>query len=194
MSAPVCTADIVCAGFDEMLTLVAASVCFAVNECAPTPRVATVNVHCPPLPTTAVPSDTTPSNTSIVAPTSPVPERVGVNEYALSAFIVGAAGLAVSILSEATLESALVLPAESVADAVMLYVASASELGATLHAPNWSDVVVATSDVPEYSFTMACASAVPESVGVEEFFANGDPEIKGADGRVVSTTTTRFAL
>jgi hypothetical protein len=194
MSAPVCTADIVRAGFDEMLTFVAASVCFAVNECAPAPSVETANDHSPPLPTTAVPSDTTPSNTSIVAPTSPVPERVGVNEYALSAFIVGAAGLAVSILSEATLESALVLPAESVADAVMLYVASASELGATLHAPNWSAVVVATSDVPEYSFTMACASAVPESVGVEEFFANGDPEIKGADGRVVSTTTTRFAL
>jgi hypothetical protein len=112
----------------------------------------------------------------------------------MSAFIVGATGLAVSIVSEATLESALVLPAESVADEVMLYVASASELDATLHAPCWLAVVVATSDVPEYSLTMACGSAVPESVGVEEFFANGDPEINGADGRVVSTTITRFAL
>jgi phenylpyruvate tautomerase PptA (4-oxalocrotonate tautomerase family) len=61
----------------------------------------------------------------------------------------------VSIVSEATLESALVLPAASVADAVMLYVASVSELIATLHAPNWSAVVVAISDVPEYSLTMA---------------------------------------
>jgi hypothetical protein len=112
----------------------------------------------------------------------------------LSAFIVGAAGLAVSIVSEATLESALVLPAASVADAVMLYAASVSELIATLHALCWLAVVVATSDVPEYSLTMACASAVPESVGVEEFLANGDPEISGADGRVVSTTMTRFAL
>ena len=177
ISAPVCTADIVRAGFDETLTLVAGSVCFAVNECAPAPRVATVNDHSPPLPTTAVPSETAPSKTSTVAPTSPVPERDGVSEYALNTSIVGAAGLTVSIVSEATLESALVLPATSVADAVMLYTASASELGATLHVPLWSAVVVATSEVPAYSLTIASASAVPESVGVEEFFASGDPVI-----------------
>ena len=194
MSAPVCTADIVRAGLDETLTFDAGSVCFAVNECAPAPRVATVSVHDPPLPTTAVPSDTTPSNTSTVAPTSPAPARTGVSEYVVSALTVGATGITVSMVSEATPESALVLPALSVADAVMLYAASMSELGATLHAPYWSAVVVATSDVPEYSFTIASASAVPESVGVDEFFASGDPEISGADGRVVSTTMTRFAL
>jgi len=95
----------------------------------------------------------------------------------LSAFIVGAAGAAVSTDRDATVESLLVLPAVSVADAVMLYAASVSELSATLHAPCWSAVVVATNELDAYNLTIASASAVPEIVGEDEFFYNGDPEI-----------------
>ena len=174
--------------------MVAGSVCFAVNECAPAPRVETANDHSPPLPTTAVPSETTPSKTSTVAPTSPVPVNVGVSDSALITFIVGAAGAAVSTDRDATLESLLVLPAVSVADAVMLYAASISELSATLHAPCWSAVVVATNELDAYNLTTECGSAVPETVGVDEFLASGEPEMSGGEGRVVSTTTARFAL
>ena len=94
-----------------------ASACVAVNECAALVNDDVVKLQAPPALTVAVPIELAPSKIVSVAPGSPLPLRICVKEYVVIGLMVGVFGVMVSTSRPTLVESALVFPAISVADA-----------------------------------------------------------------------------
>ncbi len=116
-------------------TLPAGSVTVAVRLCAPSPSVGVVKLHCPLLPTIAVPSTVAPSSTVTVLPAAAVPLIAGVASLVVlpaaivtgelplllfSAIAPGATGGVVSMLKFRAADGELTLPAASVTVVVRL--------------------------------------------------------------------------
>ena len=154
------------------LTLPAASLAVATTVWLPLPSaVLGVQAHAPLLLAVAVQMGTPPSVTSIVLFGSAVPLKVGVLLPvvlpAAGAVIVGVVGAAVSTMMLAGVLGALLLPAGSVAVAVMLCGPWLSGVpGVQLHVPAAVAVVVQSVVVPSFTVTVLLGSAEPESVGV----------------------------
>ena len=155
----------------------ARSVCVAVILCTPSLRVLVVTDVLPPL-ATALPTTVAPSKRVTVKPEVAATVNVGVVllvrlsvvELPLSLVAVksGAPGAAGAVVSMVTLRAAdvVLLPAASVALALMLCVPSLSVLLVMLQLPLPSAVVVPSTVLPSSNTTALLASAVPEKVGV----------------------------
>src|SRR5207248_939055 len=87
-----------------------------------------------------------------------VPESDAVNRSGAD----GAVGAAVSMVTDSPVEAALMLPAASVALAVIVWLPEASVEVAMLQLPLPSAVPLPTCVAPSYSVTVLLASAVPE--------------------------------
>src|SRR5215213_9910316 len=135
-------------GFETGLTLPAASVAFAATACAPGASAGSLYFH-PPLPSAAVVPAWTPSLRTVTVRTSAtaVPATVGAvrlvvpspiggeSEVASSAGVLGAGGAVPSIVIVIVFENGLLLPAESNAAALIVYVPSASGVVVTDQLP-----------------------------------------------------------
>src|SRR3954454_20205765 len=119
--------------------------------------------------------------------------------------IEGAAGAAVSMVTDRPPEAVPVLPAASVALAVIVWLPEASVEVAMLQLPLPSAVPLPTWVAPSYSVTVLPASAVPVKVGVAtlvrlsvldapESEAAARSGVDGALGAVVSMVSTKLLL
>ena len=180
--------------------------------CSPSARVVAVISHAPSVkPAETVPRESSPENSSIKAPASAVPVKVGVlslvswsllempvSESAASAKLSGASGAVVSTVIVTASDRSLALPAASVALAETLCSPSARIVAVTLQSPDASAVTVPRKSSPENSSIVAPASAIPVKVGVLSLVSwpllnlsvselAASAKLSGAAGAAVST-------
>ena len=137
--------------------------------------------HWPLASAVPVPMTVLPLYSVTVLPASAVPLKVGVGSLVLpplatmpaagdtlsvALVMVGALGAVVSTVKLKLLLAAPVLPAASVAVAVMVWLPAARALVVMVQLPLSSAVTLPTTVVPSYSVTVLPASAVPRKVGV----------------------------
>src|SRR3954471_2962463 len=151
--------------------LPAASVALAVKLWPPWASVAVAKLQAPDPLAVVVPSWVAPSSTATVALASALPLSVSVVALVMwsvllrplsgsTALTAGAAGAAVSMVSDQAVEAAEMLPAASVALAVKLWPPWARVAVAKLQAPDPLAVVVPSWVAPSSTATVALASAL----------------------------------
>src|SRR5690606_26111236 len=179
----------------------AASVALAVMLCVPSGHALVgVKVQSPLPSAVVVPCESPSLNSSTVLSASAVPLIVGVASLltfpSLGLVILGALGAVVSILIVVANESALVLPAASVALAVMLCVPSDHALvGVNVHSPLPSAIVVPCESPSLNTSTMLSSSAAPLIVGVASMVTVPSLGLSmlGSLGAIVSMTSMTAA-
>src|SRR5205085_1243572 len=166
---------------EAALVLPAASVALAVIVWLPEASVEVVMLQLP-LPSAVRSEERRAGSDSVtVLFASAVPVTVGVvalvrlsvldvpeSDPAVSSGVEGAVGAAVSIVTDRLAEAALVLPAASVALAVIVWLPEDSVEVVMLQLPLPSTVPLPTWVTPSNSVTVLFASAVPVKVGVAE--------------------------
>src|SRR5712672_217432 len=192
--------------------LPAASVALAVIVWLPEASVDVAMLQLPLPSAVPLPTWVAPSNSVTVLFASAVPVKVGVatlvrlsvpdapeSEAVARSGVEGAVGAVLSIVTDSPVEAVLVLPAASVALAVIVWLPEASVEAVMLQLPLPSAVPVPSTVVPSvsYSLTVLPTSAVPVKVGVATLVrlsVPDDPEseavawsgVEGAVGAVLS--------
>lgn len=160
-----------------VLTLPAASVALTSIVCAPAVSgVRAAQFQLPLASAVAVQIGCPCSLTVTLLPASAVPANIGVVVLIAPALggllTTGAAGACVSICNTTGAESAPILPAASVALAVIVYVPLLNGvLGVQIQSPFWSVVAVQSVLPPSFTLTWLPASAVPVKAGVVSLVA-----------------------